>query len=245
MKLVKACIAMAAVAAFFVVPSVASAIQLTSPTGTTAALINIQATNVEHAGTKKHTLLSGGFGSVTCEKATLTGTLKTNTSGGAHVVGEITSADFREGGSTTAHCTSPLGDVTVTPNNTPTNPVHEGVGSLNWCITAGAGNEFKVWGKVAGCTGLNPVKRKIFFVLHFKSGFSCTYGAATNDIVGTYTTHSAAAIVTINGGEKATFNRVTSGSIFCPSGGELFMAFTLETDPAPGTNPTDVYIDPV
>ena len=232
MKLVKACIAMAAFAALFVVPSMASAIQLTSPTGTPAPVgLKIQGTNVAHAATVKNTQLKGAFGTISCEEAELTGEIKTN--GPTHVVGEITTGEFKKGGGTAASCTGPLGDVIVTPNHA-NNPVHNGASSLPWCITAGANDEVKVWGKVGSCTG-NPEKRPVVFTLHM-GGFSCTYSKA--EVIGTYTTHPAAAIATF---ASQKFTRVTSGSIFCPEAGELFLAFTLETDVA---NPTDVYIDP-
>jgi hypothetical protein len=226
MKLLKACIAMTAFAALFVVPSVASAIQITHPTGTTAPVgTKIMATNVAHSATAKHTLLNGSFGKITCSQATLTGELVKNVAGGSHVVGKISTAEFRgqEGNEEGAHCSSPLGNVTVTPNHT-TNPIHPaGVSSLPWCVTAGKEDVIEIFGEVEGnCT--NGKKRAIFFTLHFGS-FSCTYSKEV--VSGTYTTHPSDAVGTVS---KQLFKRVTSGSIFCPAEGELFLAFTLTTD---------------
>ena len=242
MKLVKACIAMAAFAALFVVPSVASAIQLTHPTGTTAAVGTlIQGTNVAHSTTGINTVMRTPLGNIECATATLTGKIVKNAANGTHVVGTIETAEFRgtpkpEGAhENTGHCTAPggFGTTTVTPNHT-TNPVHPaGVGSLPWCITAGSKDEFSVYGEAEGsCT--SGATRPLVFTLHTTLLGACTYSKAS--VTGTYTTHSAAAITTISGQE---FTKVT-GSGFCPATGKLDMAFTLETDTA---TPTDVYID--
>lgn len=231
-NLIKASIAMAAFAALFVLPSVASAIQLTHPTGTTAPVgLLITGTNVAHAGTAQHTLMETGIGNVTCSSASLTGKLVRNEPNGAHVVGEITKADFT--GPEGEHCTSPLGKTTVTPSLT-SETEHNGAKSLPWCVTAGAEDTITVFGQVGGsCT--NGQSRALFFTLHIAGGLTCGYSKAS--VTGLYTTHSAAAIATISNQE---FTRVTSNSAFCPPSGKLKMAFTLETD---AVNPTDLYID--
>jgi hypothetical protein len=219
MKLVKACIAMAAFAALFVVPSVASAIQLDAPTSTKAAG-EIVGTNVAHAGTAKHTLLEGSFGSVTCDNAVVRGTLVTN--GAAHVTGNIESAIF-SGPTGTTECTSSLGSVTVTPHGnvaSGNNPSHGGVKSLPWCITASK-DEFSLRG--GKCS---EAERNIFFTLDFKAGFSCTYSKKA--VTGITTTHPAQAIATVTAAGGAFGAPVTSSSIFCPQDGVLKMAFTLE-----------------
>ena len=226
MKLVKACIAMAAFAALVVVPSVASASPLlTSPTGTTApAGLSIQATNVAHAGTAKHTLMTTSAGNVTCDTATLTGALEKNT--GTHIAGNITTVQFE--GPAGGPCSSPLGNVTITPNHT-TNPVHNGQASLPWCVTANTLDD-----KITLRGGLcSQAARPLTFAMHTPIG-ECEYWKAS--VTATYTTHPAAAIATVSGEEF----KKTTGSVFCPESGKLDMAFTLETDVA---NPQDVYVD--
>lgn len=240
MKLVKACIAMAAFAALFVVPSVASAIQLTSPTGTTAPVGTlIQGTNVAHSKTSVVTVMTTGAGNIECAKATLTGELTKNAANGAIVEGNVTTASFSGTPSepASAHCTAPggFGTTTVTPSHTSDTKHEYAAGkestSLPWCIKAEAEDVFTVRG--GKCS---EESRPLVFSLHTTLLGTCTYSKAS--VSGTYTTHPNAAIVTISGQE---FTQVT-GSAFCPPTGKLDMAFTLETDPASGS-PSDVYID--
>lgn len=224
MRLVRACIAMAAFTAIFVVPSVASASpELTHPTGTTVPKgTPITATNVAHAGTPAFGKLAlPGGGAVECATATMTGEVHANA--GNDITGNITTVEFK--GETnpvnhnTADCSSPLGKVQVTPNHT-TNPTHNGVGSLPWCIRANTPDDtFTVRG--GSCT---EVSRPITFTLHVTGVTSCSYQKAS--VGGTYTTHPNVAILTVSG-EKFT---KTTGSIFCPNEGTLTLAFTLETD---------------
>lgn len=241
MKLIKACIAMAAFAALFVVPSVASALpELTHPTGTRAPVGTlITATNVEHTGTSKilKMTIPGFEQPVECATATLTGELTSNT--GNHIAGNITTAEFygKPGEATHGvHCTGPLGNVTVTPSHS-TNPCHTPTGgsahcSLPWCVTAtGEKTEFTVRG--GKCS---EAARPITFTLHTALLGACSYQKAS--VTGTFTRHPADAIMTIT---NQNFTRLTTtGSAFCPGEGALDMAFTLGTDPD-DTKP--LYID--
>jgi hypothetical protein len=223
MKLIKACIALAAFAAIFVIPSVASA---TSPTlrETTgngenhilATGTKIIATNVEHSGTPVTTIMKSNLGNIECLSATVTGTLTRN-SGGV-IEGEIETAEFRgrHPDPSGIHCTGGFG------GNTTVTPSHTSALGIPWCMKAIEGDKFEVRGGACGA----PVNLK--FALHTATLGTCSYERST-PVIGTYTTHPADAIVTINGGENASFTKV-SGSIFCPSKGELFMAFTLTTD---------------
>jgi hypothetical protein len=237
MKLVKACIAMAAFAALFVVPSVASAVSVTSPTGTVAPVpLPLIAKNVAHAGTVQTTLMKTGLGNVECETATMTGELIKN-SGGV-VEGNITTAEFSGKPNSVhgVHCAGGFGgDTTVTPNHT-TNPAHNAgsgaVSSLPWCLKPGAEDTFTVRGGLC-----SEATRPLTFTLHTATAGSCSYQRPS--VTGTYTTHPADAVATISG-QKFT---KTTGGIFCPGEGELFMAFTLTTD-SNGTPGTPVYIDP-
>jgi hypothetical protein len=231
MRLIKACIAMAAFAAIFVVPSVASAIQLTHPTGTTTPTGTLLlATNVKHSNTELTTIMKTGVGNVECETATLTGELTKNEANGAAVEGNITTAEFYgKPGQTPPHpagqkCAGGFGgDTAVTPNHT-INSCHTPSGgtehcSLPWCLKAGAENTFTVRG--GKC---NETPRPLTFTLHTEKVGTCSYQKAS--VTGTYTTHPADAIGTIT---AQKFERTTG--IFCPASGELFMAFTLGTDP--------------
>jgi hypothetical protein len=221
MRLVKACIALAAFAAIFVIPSMASAsITLTAPTGTVYNG-NVIATNVAHGTeTKTQTVMTTSLGNVVCTKATVTGKILVNN--GTHVLGTVETAEFAgtQGTTTTGHCSGEgfIGSTVVpTPNHT-----SDEKKSLPWCITAGPEDKFELWGEVEGsCT--NGKTRPVTFTIH--GTLTCGYEKAV--VVGTYTTHpSSDAIVTL----KQTFNRMAGESAFCPATGTLDMAFTLTTD---------------
>lgn len=241
MKLIKPCIAMAAVAALFVVPSVASA---TSPTlcETTAlgcdsitvgADTTIIATNVAHTGEVTTTKMVTGLGNVECETATLTGKLTKNA--GGVIEGDIETAEFwGKPGQKPPHpagqrCSGGFGgDTLVTPNHT-NNPCHTPTGgtshcSLPWCLKAeGNKNVFSVRG--GNCS---EAARPLTFTLDTTTLGACSYERKAA-VTGTYTTHPADLVATVTGGEEAKFTKIT-GSAFCPNTGELFMAFTLTTD---------------
>jgi hypothetical protein len=231
MKLLKASIALAAFAAVFVVPSIASAgPTLTAPTGTAYKGTYIEAENV---GVTKMTLPAGIGGSVECQTATMTGDLTTNS--GGHVSGDIETVEFRgrpkqANPHESNQCDSPLGAVSVTPNHT-TNPKQGGVGSLNWCLTANTNdNKFTVRG--GNCT---EATRPLTFTLHTPIG-ECAYSKAS--VTGSYTTHPNDAVLTLS---EQEFTK-SVGSAFCPGSGKLDMSFTLRTDDA---NTQPMYIDTV
>lgn len=246
MRLVKASIALAAFAAIFVIPSMASAsVTLTHPTGT-AYNGFIIATNVAHGTeTKTQTVMTTSLGKIECTTATITGKVLVNN--GTHVLGTVETAEFRKtagSGTDSTHCTAPggLGTVTVTPSHTSDN---QGAGrppSLPWCITAGAEDRFEVWGEKEGdCAKKVPLT----FTLHSSILGTCRYQREAA-VVGTYTTHPSDAIVTIKDQE---FKKM-EGSGFCPTGGNLDMAFTLTTDSSHEvggkiieTEGTEVWID--
>jgi hypothetical protein len=227
MKLIKACIALAALAAIFVVPSIASA---ASPElfQTTGGVTNdkipvgtpIIATNVAHAGTVATTLLKSGFGDIECETATITGKVTKNETG---IEGTVETAEFfghpEKPKPHGPHCKGGFGgDTTVTPS-------HTSALGIPWCIKATSEDKFEVRG---GECGKATVALK--FALHTENLGTCSYerSVATGPVRGIYTTHPADAIVTIS---EQVFTK-TAGSFFCPSKGELFMAFTLTTDNA-------------
>lgn len=240
MKLIRASIGVAALAAFLVVPAIASAISptLTDPTGT-AALVGTKllATNVAHASTATETVMTTPLGDIKCTNATITGELEKNKEG--HVVGTISTVEFRRTAgklANEAHCTGPggLGTITITPNHTSDKP-HNNITSLPWCVTAaGLQNQFVVYGKVEGSC-LNGKTRPLTFTLHSSVLGACSYEKP--EVEGTYTTHPADAIMTINEQEFKKF----TGSGFCPANGKLDMAFTLATDVNEASGPA-VYI---
>lgn len=231
-KLIRACIAMAAFAAIFVIPSAASAKpELTHPTGTTIpAGTKLMATNVAHSATGKPTRFTAGGLEVVCQTATLTGELEKNT--GTHIAGNITTAEFfgKVGNHNTGSCESNLGDVVATPTHL-VNPEHEGKKSLPWCVTANELND-KLTIRGGKCS---EAARPLFFTLH-PPGFSCTYSRAS--LIATYTTHPADAVATVDGNQH--FKKVTGG-LFCPNEGTLDMAFTLTTDEN-GVSGAPIYI---
>lgn len=236
-NVIRACSAMAVFAAMFVLPSVASALELTHPTGTRAPVgTNIIATNVAHSGTPTQTVLTTSLGKVVCGSATITGKILVN--GPNHVLGTVETANFAgtHEKTTTGHCGGEgfVGStVTPTPSHTSDEQGSGRPASLPWCMTAGAEDKFELWGEVEGsCT--NGKTRPVTFTLH--GSLTCGYEKAI--VVGTYTTHPADALVTI----EQTFSRRAGESAFCPATGTLKMAFTLTSDTG-GIEGEPVYID--
>jgi hypothetical protein len=233
-KLITACTALVALAAF-ALPATASAANdpdLTHPTGTllnpatgsctgVAGTVCITATGLGSA--QKMTDTSGNT-LVECSGAEMTGYLTKNN--GTEVEGTVHSASFagtgleREGSN---ECTSSFGGITV----------HTKIGNgTPWCLRSTAGmneDEFQVRG--GSCS---EAARSITFVLTSTTVGTCKYSRA-EAVKGTYTTHSTGdAIVTISGsgatgGTDTEFTK-EEGGIFCPSNGTLDLKFTLETD---------------
>jgi hypothetical protein len=219
-NLLRAIIASAAFAALFVVPSIASASpELTSPTGTRAPVGTLfTATNVAHGATTKTFKTTLSAGTMECATATFTGEVIENT--GTSFVGTISTFELKgtPAEPNANHCASPFGATTVTPNHT-SNPSHNGVASLPWCIKANALNDqFTIY----GCT--NGQARAITIVYHAGGIGACTYQKAF--ITGTYTTHPADAILTI---AEQEFTKVT-GNAFCPTSFKIDLALTMTKD---------------
>jgi hypothetical protein len=232
MKLLKACIALAAFAAIFVVPSIASATsprlyETTTATGTGEGInsvvpegTKIAAFNVAHASTPLTTVLKSNLGNIECETATLTGELTKNKE--TVIEGNITTAEFLGKPNSSPHserCSGGFGgDTLVTPRHT-----SDTIGSLPWCLkVSGLEDKFTVRG--GKCS---EAARGLKFTLDTSTLGACSYEkAAAEPVVGTYTTHPSDAILTIANQKFAK----TAGSVFCPSTGELFMSFTVTTD---------------
>lgn len=217
-KLIRACIAVAAFAAFAVLPATASAVNDPSVVSTAsgskvtlapthAAPIPIEAKNVGN------TVMTPSFGpEIVCQTAVIKGSLETNTipkGGGAGAIeGTITSASF-SGHGPNGEC-SGAGGTTVTTN------VGNGV---PWCLRADSTmktHEFQIRG--GSCTA---AQRSITFVLDTTELGQCAY-ESQNPISGTYTTHPNVTL-SLN---TPTFTR--HGGFFCPSSGQLHMTFALQ-----------------
>jgi hypothetical protein len=222
-KLVKACIALAAFAAFAVLPGTASALnsaEVQAPTGTKLATGSKIIATGSH-GTTGFTRLTDTEGNVLveCTSAEITGTLTKNEHSG--VEGTLETAVFAgtPGVSTTGHCKGSLGNTTVTTS------FAAGAGNgVPWCLqinSADTTDTFRVRGNAC-----NQASRSVTFTLHIASIFGnivCNY-ERTTFIPGTYTTHPNAAKASIN---KVEFKRHGNSSGFCPTHGLLDMEFTL------------------
>jgi hypothetical protein len=221
-KLIVACMV---IAAFAVVPSLASAKPvITHPTGSVLATeTKILATNV--GGPTIMTLTGGG--KIECSSAKLTGTLKTNSTASGFE-GEIESATFTGTGGTQAsepglpECTGTfLSAVTVT--------------GLPWCLEGTEANDnFKLRG--GKCS--EAAKALNFTLSSTIFGFPvvCKYQrGAASPVTGHFTTHPAGDLVGTVTGEPE-FLRVESSET-CPTGGSLDMSFTAETDTTASADP--------
>jgi len=214
-KLILACMSVAAFAAFVVLPATASAgAALCETEGsvckTPTAPFLVHAVSEGHAN-----FVSGGTTLVTCETATMTGTVIKN---GPVVEGNITTADFHNKGTTP--CSSSFGGATTVDTN-----IGNGV---PWCLKSVEGkDEWTLRGN--SCT---LASRSVTFVLTTTNIGTCKYNRTT-PLTGTFNTHEEAggpqATLKASPGESTKFTK-EEGSILCPGSGELEMSFTLTTD---------------
>jgi len=213
-KLFAACLV---IAAFAVVPSLASANPiLTEPTGTALASgAKITATNVGI------TLMHTSTGDLECTTAILTGDLTSNaTATGAK--GEITTAKFGGTGATQSGAPEPecTGSNFFTPNTTITPEIN-----MPWCLeTPAAADSFTLKGGPCG------TPREIKFNLDVTGVGTCEYSrtATTN---GTLVTDGAGANENTAAITAVPWTKI-GGPGLCPGTGELTMRFSLETDNA-------------
>jgi len=215
-KLFAACLV---IAAFAVVPSLASANPiLTEPTGTALAVgSKITATNVGN------TTLVTSTGTLTCTTAILTGTVTSNTTA-TGAAGEITDAKFGGTGATQAGAEEPecTGSNFFTPNTTIT-PKQ----SLPWCLQAGAAADtFTVKGGKCG-----GAQTSIAFKLDVTGIGTCEYTRAAT-VNGTLVTDGGGANENTGAISEVPWT-LASGPGLCPSEGKLNMRFSLETDASP------------
>jgi len=220
-KIITACMAVAALAAF-ALPASASA---ASPALTTAggALYTgaVQAVNI---GVTKFISENGGP-TIECSNDLLTGSVLTNAGAGGAIVGEITSASFK-GTEAEERCKSSLGSVTIETGN-PDGPVENGT---PWCMRAEPGAAMEL--KIRGGKCSEPA-RKITFIMVIHSLFTitCKY-ERTAAVSGTYNTSPEDAMGEVDGvnhPELSTFTGEAGNSGTCPASGVLSMKFELQT----------------
>jgi len=226
-KLITACLALFALAAF-VLPAAASASPVvTHPTGTKLATgATIVGTNT---GT---TFLKNDEGTATlaeCNTAVIRGTLKENT--GSSIQADITTATFTGTGAQDAaeaakmpECTSTFGGITVTTNGggVDENTIASGT---PWCIKATAAGVFTLRGGLC-----SQASRAITFNLKSTTAGNCLY-ERTTAISGTNTTDTAGStVLSVAANANTTFKGEAGNSFLCPATGTLQMSFTLETE---------------
>ena len=215
-KLITACMAIAAFAAF-VLPATASAAndpQLTDATGTVAVGSTIVGENV---GNTVFWNTSTNIELAICDKAFLTGKVLKNASG--TVEGEITTATFAGTGSVHSHnnekeCTGDIGSSYVTVKSlplivksTPTMAEHEA--------------------QITGPAGAN-----VKFLLGSTTAGECEYESATS-IKADYTTGTSAtsdSTMTTRDTSAGSGAKLIRGGFLCPSSGMQRMTFTMKTD---------------
>jgi hypothetical protein len=209
-KLMMACMAIAAFAAFVVAPTASASPVLTHegikvPPGTTIV------------GTLTENAVFTGAITVTCTKAVLTGTVIENS--GTKIKGEIPAgkASFTGTSGTGTECSSTLAGapVVVTVNS---KLCLETVEKTDTVLTTGCEVE------------TNPItepkvltKEPVVFTLNLTGNGPCKYSTAS--VTGTFKTGEPA---TVKLSEQEA--KKVEGGFFCPSSGKLDMDFDLYTD---------------
>jgi hypothetical protein len=226
-KIIAACMALAAFAAFAVMPAVSSASPvLTHPTGTKYCAnggslgepCTVTATNIGITKFNASGLV------VECSKDLLTGKITKNN--GTEIEGTIETASFK-GAEPEELCKSNLGATKVTTT------VGNGV---PWCVKAETNAAKEDILTVRGNSCANAA-RSITFAFDIGS-LECKYErtTATGPIVGTYTTDTTGdAVGTIGAAGSGTVREGTN--FLCPATGTLEMSFTLETDTSASADP--------
>jgi hypothetical protein len=211
-KLVRCCTALAAIAAFAILPVAASAEN--NPRLTEAPLPAGAKIIAPSVGSTLFTDTSGNP-LVTCSNAKLAGSLLNNSAGGLEV--ELTTFDFQGTGTVSAHnglaeCTGSFGNAYVTIANSPL--------CLRSTSTM-ATYEFQV--SSSKCSGGGKVR----FIIGSTTVGECEYETA-GMIKGNYKTTPSELIVrnTVAGSGASKIR----GGFLCPSSGMLKMSFSLETE---------------
>ena len=201
-KLIMACMAIAAFAAFVIAPAASVSPVLTDPVGTALPV----GTSLTGVNTGTTTFTGSGGVNVHCTTAHIVGNLTVNN--GTSIKGEVAvgGAHFTGTGSG-GDCTGGLGDTKVTVNS-----------KLCFETVAGTDNV-----KVTGCGS-----KVTFTLLATPTGTPCKYeGNIENGA--TYATGDATVNVVSGSPAKNVDIPGDGNSIFCPTGGTLDMDFDLTT----------------
>jgi hypothetical protein len=217
-KLITACLALVAFAAFAlpVTASAANKPHLTHGATAIAPGTKILATNV---GNVLFENSEGGILSE-CSVGRFTGTVHTNT--GTEVKGEITTSTFSGTGALRGEhkeCTGTFGDLSVDTNIGNGTP---------WCMESGpedAEHTLRIRG--GGCTSAQRSITFVQTVTNFFGNFNCRYNR-TAAIPGKYTTGTDATVSMTH----VEFKLEAESGFACPSTGFVTMTMTLETDSA-------------
>jgi hypothetical protein len=224
-KLILACAALVALAAFALPATASAKPRLCETVGANCeTLATGKKIHAHQVGASKLTAKDEKGNTITlveCSAATATGTLTKNNA--EAVEGTIESASFT-GTAASGKCTSALGGPTLVT----TSPVApEAWNGLPWCLSA-SGTEDKFTVRGGAC---NETTRAITFVLHTTNIGVCRY-ARTSGVEGTFTTHTSStedAVLTVAGAEVAK----DGSGVLCPNIGFLDTTFTLTTDDSP------------
>jgi hypothetical protein len=209
-KLMLACMAIAAFAAFIAVPAASASPVLTDVTtehNNQIDTVGLKKTKSTNIGFLRFTISSGG--SIECSKAEEEGEVIENS--GLSIKMNITAATF-EGTGSGGDCTSPLGDIKVTNS------------SLPWCFSSTKAGSFSVRG--GKCT---EASRAITFTLDVTGIVNCSYVKAS--VNGTYTTVGNESTLKIS--EENFVNTGEGNNIFCPTSGKIHLEKRLQTAEKP------------
>jgi hypothetical protein len=218
-KPIGALMALAAVAAFAIVPAGASAHPTLGETSGSPATFTALAPGAKVLGTNVGATKFTGAVNVECSHAAITGEVHVNKD--TEHTSNITAAEFNGTGAAT-DCTGGGEAVKVTSS------VAGSGNTLPWCIRSTGEDKFTVRGNA--CTS---VARPITFALDFTGlGITCKY-IRESAFSGTYTTDESGQDAELTISEQEARGTGEGNNIFCPTSGKLDMTFTLETD---GTN---------
>jgi len=238
-KLITACMALFALAAFALPVSATASPVVTHPTGTrwdptTGECTGVKGTVCVKATNVGETILFNGAGTeelVKCSTAIMTGYMFENS--GTSIKANIHTATFSGTGGVNDgmnECTGisagGFGNLTVTTNGggVDENTVANGT---PYCLTSGASDTFKIRGGLC-----SQEQRPITFIFATTLAGNCKYerSAAIEGTVRTDKAPGEDAILSVVKGAGTTFTGEAGNSFLCPANGSLQMSFTLETD---------------
>jgi hypothetical protein len=208
-KLMLACMAIAAFAAFVIAPA-ASASPVLTENGVRVPATNPDGVNTKIIATNTGVTKFNAAITVECATAHLTGELLENT--GTHIKGEVLAANAKFTNASGGDCSSNFfgAPAKVTVNR-------------NLCLTVSKGTDNVV---------TDACGSKIQFTLELTGFGPCKYEQVGTSITSAFTTNASPVSTTL---EKAGESKLIEGGGFCPSTGTLTMTFDLYTDVAEDT----------